>query len=92
MIQPGDKVKFTGRSLNSMGSHLEAKSTWEVLPCNCSFCLGGIHVAVNQPSSFYLPGTDPETAKWRHIGRESLYKVGTSHRDNADPKQSTNGK
>jgi len=75
-LQPGDKVKLTGKFLRNTGQMTggEGLSRWIVQACSCGLCKDGRFVAVNEPAG---DGEGP-----RHFNAANLYRVGTITTEN----------
>jgi len=74
----GDRVVFTGKALNSMGSTrgVDSARVWEVLECACDLCRLGRHVCTDQSLS--------DGSGWRHIANSALRLKSQSSVDDID--------
>lgn len=84
-FQTGDTIKYTGAFLKSSGltRGLAPLMRFKVRACDCALCQGGSYVAVNSQTVFFDPAADPDSARWLHIHKDNVYRVGTSHKGNA---------
>ncbi|HKW13091.1 MAG TPA: hypothetical protein VJS69_01255 [Candidatus Krumholzibacteria bacterium] len=61
----GTRVRLTGEFLHNTGQITgpEGLARWTVMPCDCSLCALGNHVAVDEPYVY-----DPDSPRHIHIG------------------------